>query len=80
MPVIRKALQWRHNERDGVSNHQPHDCLLTRLYKVQIKENIKALRHKGPVTQKMFPFDDVIMGFPSHDLSMINSQKNGIML
>ena len=20
------TLQWRHNERDGVSNHQPHDC------------------------------------------------------
>ena len=24
-------LQWRHNELDGVSNHQPHDCLLKRL-------------------------------------------------
>ena len=24
------ALHWRHNERDGVSNHQPHDCLLNR--------------------------------------------------
>ena len=22
------TLQWRHNGRDGVSNHQPHDCLL----------------------------------------------------
>ena len=22
------SLQWHHNERDGVSNHQPHDCLL----------------------------------------------------
>ena len=26
------SLQWRHNERDGVSNHQPHDCLLNRLF------------------------------------------------
>ena len=25
-------LRWRHNERDGVSNHQPHDCLLNRLF------------------------------------------------
>ena len=25
------SLQWRHNERDGGSNHQPHDCLLNRL-------------------------------------------------
>ena len=39
------TLQWRHNEHDGVSNHQPHDCLLNRLFKAQIKENIKASRH-----------------------------------
>ena len=26
------ALQWRRNERDGVSNHQPHDCLLNGLF------------------------------------------------
>ena len=38
-------LQWRHNESDGVSNHQPRDCLLNRLFKAQIKENIKAPRH-----------------------------------
>ena len=25
------ALQWRHNEPDGVLNHQPRDCLLNRL-------------------------------------------------
>ena len=39
------TLQWRHNERDGVSNHQPHDCLLNSLFKAQIKENIKVPRH-----------------------------------
>ena len=22
------SLQWRHNDHDGVSNHQPHHCLL----------------------------------------------------
>ena len=46
-------LHWRHNECDGVSNHQPHDCLLNRLFKAQIKENIKAPRHWplwGPIT------------------------------
>ena len=26
------SLQWRHNGRDGVSNHQPHHCLLNRLF------------------------------------------------
>ena len=39
------SLQWRHNERDGVSNHQPRDCLLNRLFKAQIKESIKDPRH-----------------------------------
>ena len=25
--ATRSSLLWRHNGRDGVSNHQPHDCL-----------------------------------------------------
>ena len=33
------TLQWRHNERGGVSNHQPHYCLLNRLFKAQIKKH-----------------------------------------
>ena len=39
------SLQWRHNKRDVVSNHQPHDFLLILLSQVQFKENIKAPRH-----------------------------------
>ena len=27
------TLQWHHNGRDSVSNHQPHDCLLNRLFR-----------------------------------------------
>ena len=27
------SLQWRHDEHDGVSNHQPHDCLLNGLFR-----------------------------------------------
>ena len=69
-------LHWRHNDHDGVSNHQPHDCLLNRLFRRRLKKTSK-LRvtglcvgnspgpvnspHKGPVTRKMFPFDGVIM-------------------
>ena len=26
------SLQWRHNGRDGVSNHQPHDWLVNNVY------------------------------------------------
>ena len=29
----KSPLQWRHNEHDGVSNHQSQDCLLNRLVK-----------------------------------------------
>ena len=29
----RHTLRWRHNGRDSVSNHQPHDCLLNRLFR-----------------------------------------------
>ena len=27
------TLQWRHNGRDGVPNHQPRHCLLNRLFR-----------------------------------------------
>ena len=70
------SLQWRHNEDDGVSNHQAHDCLFNRLFRRRSKKTSK-LRVTGlcegnsPVTSEFpaqrasnaenFPFDDVIM-------------------
>ena len=70
------TLQWRHNDHHGIWNHQLHGRLLNRLFRRRSKKTSK-LRvtgfcvgnspgpvnspHKGPVTQKMFPFDDVIM-------------------
>ena len=35
------SLRWRHNERDSVSNHQPHDCLLNRLFGRRSKKTSK---------------------------------------
>ena len=32
------TLQWSHYEPDGVSNHQPHDCLLNRLFRRRWKK------------------------------------------
>ena len=74
-------LQWCHNEHDGVSNHQPHDCLPKRLFRRKSKKTSK-LRvtglcvgnspgpvnspHKWPVMRKVVPFDDVIMFFCVH--------------
>ena len=53
------SLQWRHNECDGVSNHQPYDCLRNRLFRHRWKKASK-LRVTGlcvgnsPVTDE-FP-------------------------
>ena len=70
------TLHWQQKGHVGVSNHQPHGYLLSRLFRRRSKKTSK-LRvtglcmwnspgpvnspHKGPVTRKMFPFDDVIM-------------------
>ena len=35
------ALRWRHNGHDGVSIHQPHDCLLNRLFGCRSKKTSK---------------------------------------
>ena len=53
------SLQWRHNKHDGVSNHQPHDCLLKRLFMRWSKKPSK-LRVTGlcegnsPVTDEFY--------------------------
>ena len=38
---IRIPLQWRHNERDGVSNRQPHDSFLNLLFMRRSKKTSK---------------------------------------
>ena len=70
-----KSLLWNHIEGDGVTNHQRLDCLLGRLFRSTSKKTSKLRvaglcegnhcwpvdsTHKGPITRKMFPFDDVI--------------------
>ena len=68
--------QWRHNGRDGVSNHRRLYCLLNLLFRRRSKKTSKlrvtglckdnppmtgGSPHKGPLMRKMFPFDDVVM-------------------
>ena len=70
------TLQRRHSERHGVSNHQRFDCLANHLFSPILKKTSKLCvtglcegnppvtvdsPHRGPVTRKMFPLDDVIM-------------------
>ena len=72
----RYALQWRDYDRSGVSNHRRLDCLHNGLFRCWSKKTSKLrvtgicegnspvtgeFPHKGPVTRKMVPFDDVIM-------------------
>ena len=38
-----KPLQWCHNGHDSISNHQPHDCLLNRIFRLRSKEISKLL-------------------------------------
>ena len=38
---VRYPLRWRHNGHDGVSNHQPHHCLLKRLFGCRSKKTSK---------------------------------------
>ena len=62
----RWTLHWRHDDNDGVSNHQPHGCLLNRLFGRRSKKISKLCvtdlcagnspgpvnsPHKGPVTR-----------------------------
>ena len=46
-PAIAMSLQWRHKGRDGVSNHQPHHCLLSCLFRRRSKKTPK-LRVTSP--------------------------------
>ena len=86
-------LHWRHNDHDGVSNRQPHSCLLNRLFRRRSKKTSKFRvtglcagnspgpvnsPHKGPVTRKMFPFDDVIMGIFVTDIAVASRGRHTV--
>ena len=40
-PTVLTTLRWRHNDHAGVSNHQPHGCLLNRLFRRKSKKTSK---------------------------------------
>ena len=44
------SLQWRQNGHNSVSHHQPHDCLLNRLFRCRSKKTLK-LRVTGLCAQ-----------------------------
>ena len=71
------SLQWRHDNRDCVPNHQPHDCLFNRLFRCTSKKTSK-LRVTGhcegnsPVTaefpaQRVSNAENVSISWRHHD-------------
>ena len=88
--LLLKALPWRHDECNGVSNHRRLDCLSNRLFRRRSKKTSKLrvtgicdgnspvtleFPHKWLVTRKVFPFDHVIM-----DIKCIISRQLSIII
>ena len=83
------SLRWRHNGLDGVSDHQPHDCLLSRLYGRRSKKTSK-LRVTGlcagnsPGTgefpaQKASNAENVSIWWRHHVIPSTHSDKNKLI-
>ena len=84
---IHLTSQWRHNGRDGVSNHQTRDCLRNRLFRRRSKE-ISKFRVTGlcagnsSVTsefpaQKASNAENVSIWWRHHDLQIILNMAPG---
>ena len=39
--MVTQTLRWRHNGHDGISNHEPHHCLLNCLSRCRSKKTSK---------------------------------------
>ena len=74
--LFEQSIRWRHNEWVGVSNtssmivcanvysgadHRKHQSSSSMAFVREFHRWPVKSPHKGPVTRKMFPFDDVIM-------------------
>ena len=73
---LHTTLKWRYNGRDNGPNHRRFYCLLNRLFRRRSKKNQRSASaafvrgihrwpvnspHKGQVTWKTIPFEDVII-------------------
>ena len=82
---VNVTLQWHHNKRDGVSNHQPHDCLLNRLFR-RISKKTSKLRviefcaANSPVTgefpaQRASDAENVSISKRHHECEYLSSNR-----
>ena len=81
-------LQWRHTERNAVSNHRLSCCLFSRLFRLTSNKTSKSplhwpfvrgihrssveSPHKGAVTPKPFPFDGAIIRWKRYIVGTTN--------
>ena len=82
------TLQWRHNGRDSVSIHQPHDCFLNHLFRHRSKKTSK-LHVTGLCagnlpeadefpTQMTSNAENVSIWWRHHELMNIHGSGNGL--
>ena len=80
--VVYSALQWRHNGRDGVSNHRRLGCLLNRVLRLRSKKisklRVTGLAGKSPVigeflAQGTSNAENVSIWWRHHSLSWVLS-------
>ena len=88
--VASRSLQWRHNERNGVSNHRRVDCLPNSFFQAQIKKTSKH-RANGPyewnppitggfLSQRTSNVENVSIWWRHHALALWNLQKKSFWM
>ena len=66
------TLQWHHNGFNGISNHQPRDCLLSHFFRCRSKKMSKLhvtglCAENSPVTQRASDKQNVSIWWHHHD-------------
>ena len=84
--LVTDTLQWRHNGHDGISNHQPHDCLPNRLFRHRSKKTSKLhitglCEGNSPVTsefpaQRASNAENVPIWWRHHDYAPLHGTFN----
>ena len=83
------TLEWRHNEHDGISKHQPHECLLNHLFTHRSKKTSKLqitglCEGNSPVTgefpaQRASNMENVSIWWRHHDSYFLLNQPVQLM-
>ena len=63
------SLLWHHNGHDGISNHQPHDCLLNCLFRRRSKKTSKLHVTGEFLAQRASNTENVSIGWRHHDVA-----------